>query len=192
VRGFPGGRECCCRAEIAPWPAPGLSVYLLACVGAFPWVACAQTKSKAAPSAQPTPLLPSHGVQGGLESIARGLSHELGRHALAAIERLVTWWEADEEVDQANSQLRVFMSSLSITPITFTFTFARSASCMDASLTSPITVTLNALGLIGASRGRAAAAGPVCRVGAALHVHAPERPAGACARPCAALPSGEH
>ena len=80
------------------------------------------------------------------------LSRSVGSHqahALASIERLVTWWESDAVVDHTSSQLRVFVSSLSISPITFTFTFARSASCMDASLTSPITVTLNALGLIG-------------------------------------------
>jgi hypothetical protein len=88
-----------------------------------------------------------------LASIARGLFMGSGAvgsaRALSSIERLVTWWRTDAVANQSASSLRVFLSSLVITPITFTFTFARSPSCMDASLTSPVTVTLNALGLIG-------------------------------------------
>ncbi len=81
----------------------------------------------------------------------RGIDSDVhdGGSALASIERLCSWWSSGLVAESALTRFRVFITSLMINPIKLTFTFARSPSCMEASLTSPITVTLNALGLIG-------------------------------------------
>ena len=73
-----------------------------------------------------------------------------GSVTLSSIERLCGWWTTGAGTDAGLTRFRIFVSSLVINPIKLTFTFARSPSCMESSLTSPITVTLNALGLMGA------------------------------------------